>query len=71
MHFASRRHGWTSTAQSSTDVELLRRLFSFDWPRPRLRGDLSVSVNHGGVAIVAAPGVSLEPWPMSAPASAF
>ena len=40
-----------------------------DQPRPRLRDDLSV--NHGGVAIMAVPGVSLEPLPTGCLPSTF
>jgi len=40
-----------------------------DRPRVRVRDDLSV--NHGGVAIVAAPGTSLSPLPTGSPSSTF
>ena len=40
-----------------------------DHPRVRVRDDLSV--NHGGVAIVAAPGTSLSPLPIGSPSSTF
>ena len=33
-----------------------------DRPRPRTNDDLSLSTNHGGVAIVASPGVQLSPF---------
>ena len=40
-----------------------------DRPRVRVRDDLSV--NHGGVAIVAAPGTLLSPLPTGSPSSTF
>ena len=40
-----------------------------DQPRSRSRDDLSV--NHGGVAIVGAPGLSLSPLPLGPPLSSF
>ena len=40
-----------------------------DRPRPRVRDDLTV--NHGGVAIVTAPGTSVSPLPVGCPPSTF
>ena len=40
-----------------------------DRPRPRVRDD--ISVNHGGVAIIAAPGTSLSPLSTGPPSSTF
>ena len=40
-----------------------------DRARPRVRDDMSV--NHGGVAIITAPGTSVSPLPVGDPSSTF